>query len=159
MLCKCGCGLLARPGGRGEYALGHKPPRTWFRIDERTGCHIWLRATGGDGRYGAKRWKGQTLPAHVFYWQREHGPVPDDAEVNHLCRNTLCVNVEHLELVTHQVNVQRGDRAKLSLKAVEEIRRLYRPRSPKIMKLLTTTFNISRYTIWDIVKRRTWANI
>jgi hypothetical protein len=37
------------------------------------------------------------------------GPVPEGFELDHKCRNRNCVNVyEHLEVVTHQVNILRG---------------------------------------------------
>jgi len=29
-------------------------------------------------------------------------------DLDHLCRNTKCVNPEHLEIVTRQVNIDRG---------------------------------------------------
>lgn len=33
-------------------------------------------------------------------------------DLDHLCRNTWCVNPDHLEPVTHQENVNRGDTGK-----------------------------------------------
>src|SRR3954466_2649312 len=35
--------------------------------------------------------------------------IPNDLEPDHRCRNKACVNVAHLELVPHKVNVLRGN--------------------------------------------------
>lgn len=47
-------------------------------------------------------------PAHVRAYERVKGPVPKGLVVDHLCRNRLCINVEHLEAVTQRENVHRG---------------------------------------------------
>lgn len=48
------------------------------------------------------------VPAHRFSYETFIGPVPEGLELDHLCRNTRCVNPEHLEPVTHKVNMQRS---------------------------------------------------
>lgn len=35
--------------------------------------------------------------------------IPDDLQLDHLCRNRLCVNPSHLEPVTCRENVLRGN--------------------------------------------------
>jgi hypothetical protein len=40
------------------------------------------------------------------------GEIPEGLELDHLCRNTLCVNPDHLEPVTHAENIQRGHAAR-----------------------------------------------
>jgi hypothetical protein len=37
------------------------------------------------------------------------GPIHDGTEIDHLCRNRRCVNPDHLEAVSHLVNVRRGE--------------------------------------------------
>jgi hypothetical protein len=39
------------------------------------------------------------------------GEIPEDCEIDHLCENRGCVNPDHLEAVTHLVNVERAKRA------------------------------------------------
>lgn len=46
--------------------------------------------------------------AHRWAYEQRFGAVPDGMHLDHLCRNTLCVNPDHLEPVTPAVNVLRG---------------------------------------------------
>ena len=76
-------------------------------------CIIW---TGQRTRYGygviaiESGKGGRKMAAHKYSWEKAIGPVPAGLELDHLCRNKLCVNVRHLEPVTHTENVRRGRR-------------------------------------------------
>ena len=54
--------------------------------------------------------KARRMAAHKFAWEQRYGAVPVGLELDHLCRNKLCVNTAHLEAVTHIENVRRGSR-------------------------------------------------
>lgn len=41
------------------------------------------------------------------------GPIPVGMTIDHLCKNTLCVNPEHLEVVTMGENIRRAERWEL----------------------------------------------
>jgi hypothetical protein len=86
-----------------------------------TPCHQW---TGGKSRGGQrnsdKAWYATFNPGgeirggvrgHVFIaWLRGLIPtlkVPRGMNLDHLCANSLCVNAEHLELVTKLENQMR----------------------------------------------------
>lgn len=71
-------------------------------------CWLWTGATTGRTGYGATRLDGVRMTAHRAVWILFNGPVPEGAELDHLCRVRLCVNPEHLEPVTHRVNCKRG---------------------------------------------------
>lgn len=45
--------------------------------------------------------------AHIVAYERENGPVPDDRELDHLCRRRNCIALHHLELVTRAENERR----------------------------------------------------
>ena len=60
----------------------------------------------GYGRvyFGHGKWRR----AHVIEWEKVNGPVPIGLQLDHLCRNRGCINLEHLELVTSKENTLRG---------------------------------------------------
>lgn len=72
------------------------------------GCIEFIGATNGRG-YGQVRINGKTVYAHRLAYESEVGPIPEGLTLDHLCRNSLCVNVDHLEAVTQRVNVLRGE--------------------------------------------------
>ena len=51
---------------------------------------------------------GRNTPAHRVAWESARGPIPEGFHVDHLCRNTICVNPDHLEPVTQRENLRRG---------------------------------------------------
>jgi len=57
---------------------------------------------------------GQFNETLAHRWSYEHykGPIPTGLQIDHLCKNTSCVNPEHLEAVTLEENIRRqhGDR-------------------------------------------------
>jgi hypothetical protein len=78
-----------------------------------TGCWLWLGAAlkNGYGRLSVgQRSQGErrTLYAHRLAYELFVGPIPPDRELDHLCRNRICCNPEHLEPVTRRVNILRG---------------------------------------------------
>ncbi|MDB2192085.1 HNH endonuclease signature motif containing protein [Mycobacteroides abscessus] len=47
--------------------------------------------------------------AHRASWIVANGPIPEGMTIDHLCRNKLCVNPSHMEVVTNQENILRRD--------------------------------------------------
>lgn len=80
-----------------------------------TPCWIWTgrgsTRTGGYGLIsdGAAR---HSIPAHVFVYEQEKGPIPEGCEVDHLCENKACVNPDHLEPVPNGENQLRAARSR-----------------------------------------------
>lgn len=53
---------------------------------------------------------GKAAHAHRWAYEQMIGPIPDGLHLDHLCRNTKCVNPWHLDPVTPKVNAERGER-------------------------------------------------
>lgn len=70
-----------------------------YQVDTGTGCWLWLRGHSSTG-YGTVYIDRKSYGAHVASWELVHGPVPKGFIVHHKCAVRLCVNPEHLELLT-----------------------------------------------------------
>lgn len=72
------------------------------------GCWPWTAAKSDNGYGRVGRGSTTTLLAHRIVYELLIGPIPAGLELDHLCRRRDCVRPDHLEPVTHRVNVQRG---------------------------------------------------
>lgn len=90
--------------------VGDDDARFWFYVDLHgpNGCWNWTGSTSPDG-YGVLRIKGTTCYMPRYSWEKANGPMGEGLEPDHLCRNRSCVNPDHLEPVTHKVNILRGE--------------------------------------------------
>ena len=80
-----------------------------------TPCHIWTGSDSGNGRgggYPRMCLSGQTVAVHRVMYTHVFGYIPSKKQVDHLCRNRMCVNPDHLEMVTHKENQRRRDNGK-----------------------------------------------
>jgi hypothetical protein len=59
--------------------------------------------------YGRFKINNKTLSAHRFAYEVNNGKIPYGLTLDHKCRNTQCVNPNHLEPVSQKVNVLRGN--------------------------------------------------
>jgi len=85
--------------------------RLWRRVQKgsKNECWLWLGGTNGNG-YGVITRGGRRTQTYVhrIAWELAHGSIPDNLEVDHLCGTRSCVNVRHMELVTHRENNRRS---------------------------------------------------
>lgn len=74
-----------------------------------TRCWVWTgyRNSG----YAWVHYDGKSRLGHRVVYQLLVGPIPDDMTLDHLCRNTACINPAHMEVVTRSENVARRNRA------------------------------------------------
>lgn len=69
-------------------------------------CIRWTGVHGPKG-YGRISVGGKTRIVHRVAYEVLVGPIPEGLEIDHLCRVRDCINVQHLEPVTHLENVRR----------------------------------------------------
>lgn len=80
-----------------SWPVEHDP---WF------GCELWTGPVNSNG-YPTYFGGGQPRQAYLVAWERAHGPVPPERELDHLCRRRLCVAPVHFEMVTRRENQLR----------------------------------------------------
>jgi hypothetical protein len=70
-------------------------------------CWNWVGARNSDG-YGIIIINYKQVRVHRFIYEYYHGQICPDLQIDHLCRNRICANPDHLEQVTTQENTRRG---------------------------------------------------
>lgn len=85
-----------------------------------TPCWVWQGPTSGKPGRGRAKGRGHgyprmnvlgcTMAVHRVTWQIVNGPIPSRRQLDHLCRNRMCVSPLHCEDVTHRQNQKRKPR-------------------------------------------------
>lgn len=177
MYCECGCGQVtpihqendaSKGWVKGEHmrriryhnrGLGTNEGPDYL-VNEATGCWEWQKRLSehGYGRlYLGAFPKPTYAPAHRFYYEIEHGPIETGLQIDHLCRNRRCVNPDHMEPVTPQVNSQRRKNARLTPEKVAEIRRRYAAGGIS-QAALAREYGIGSGQMCLIVNNKSWAS-
>lgn len=76
-------------------------------LEDETGCWLWQGCVNGSG-YGKIRCDGTRIGAHRTFYALFNGSLTKELCLDHLCRVHNCVNPDHLEMVTFQENIRRG---------------------------------------------------
>lgn len=116
-------------------------------------CWNWPYAVSKDG-YGLLSINKKTLSAYKWLFEELRGRVLEKMELDHLCRNRLCVNPEHLEPVTHKENCLRGSNTKLTAEDVREIRKL---KGTMTQRKIGEQFGVTHTTIGYIFSGKRWV--
>lgn len=117
-LCQCGCGQRTKParvtstekgwvkGKPKRYLTGHNGRvreciyqniNSAYSVDPQTGCWNWKRARSAGGYGHLVDSTGRQVIAHRFMYELHRGPVSAEQHLHHHCRNTACINPDHLE--------------------------------------------------------------
>ena len=84
--------------------------RFWEKVNrvDGEGCWLWTstRNRRGYGRFHVGKHKH--VYAHRYSVELSGRVIPEGFEVDHLCSNPPCARPDHLDVVSHQENVRRG---------------------------------------------------
>lgn len=81
------------------------------RIPVAGGCWLWIGAQNGRGYgvFGIGGGSRSIAKAHRWAYEKWVCKIPAGLQIDHLCRQRSCVNPKHLETVTQQENIRRGE--------------------------------------------------
>lgn len=82
----------------------------------RNGCLVW-NGYGNNNGYGRISVKGRQILVHRHVWEKASGAIPEGMQIDHVCHNRGCVNIEHLRLVTIQQNQFNRSGAQINSKS------------------------------------------
>lgn len=94
---------MRRPGSRKESVFEYPNVRTESGCLEFGG---FIQYGYGIACIGRQRYK-----AHRRAWEETNGPIVDDLTVDHVCRNTRCIEPTHLRLLSRADNTSCSTRA------------------------------------------------
>lgn len=87
-----------------------------FFVTLENGCMVCLsHLTNQDGylrkSWGSSRKAGRVLEMfHRFIFRAHKGEIPEDYEVDHLCKNRACANPDHLQAIPGDVHAVETNR-------------------------------------------------
>lgn len=129
-------------------SLQKEQDRFWAKVNKNgpvsklgTVCYLWEASQNGTG-YPVFYFHKKLGYAHRYSWQLSNcSYIPKNLEVDHLCKNTLCVRPDHLEIVSHKINNFRQEKSIF----VDNSLKTSCPNGHKYDKLNTRIYNNSRY--------------
>jgi len=125
-----------------------------YDVDEH-GCWIWRgQKARGYGLYQRSGNPQRRVHAHRAFYEHYVGSIPEDLQIDHLCRVRACVNPDHLEPVTSTENVRRSNATKLTADDVRAIRG-----SSASYAELAEAYGVAKSTISRTRHRVTWRDL
>ena len=136
------------------------PQTFWSKVNARHECWHWTAAKNKAG-YGLFLLDGKLTGAHRVAWQLARGPIPEGAQVMHICLTKSCVNPDHLELSSDPMRRKRKPAPRYSEKLLEEDIPMIRAE----LKLgvsqvdIAKQYGVTKQTISRIKRGETWKSV
>jgi len=115
-----------------------------FKQDIHTGCIVPTnRKLNQDGYYRA-RISGKLMMYHRYIWEfMNHKKIPEGFEINHLCKNRACSNIDHLDCIDGSLHaiLTNQDRYKERKEAAEKYWNEFKPTGTYLARLFDVSFS------------------
>lgn len=167
-LCMCGCGattpLAKKTSIRRQHIAGQPirfvPTHSLVKdhlyiIDPITECWNWNLGVSTRG-YGVIHRDGRQHLAHRWIFAQHNGPIPEEHEIHHTCRNTRCVNPEHLQALPPLAHKRTAPQRKVTPEMVREIRNL---NGVIFRRQIAERFGISQSLVTNIINGKRWSDV
>lgn len=143
-----------------------KPKKIKYDINDNGCWTVTSHAPNSEG-YCQIQTDGVKYYIHRLMYEREFGAIESGMVIRHKCDNSKCCNPEHLEVGTHEENVQdRVDRNRSAKginngrsKLTEDNVRFIKYESDLGSTYLARMFNVDPKVIRDIRQGKTWKHI
>jgi len=97
-----------------------------YIIKPDTNCWEWQGKSLNHGYPQLWHWDEKKIViGSRYFYEIYKGKIPRGLVIDHLCKNTLCLNPDHLEAVTIKENIRRGNGTKLAYSEIDEIKDYY----------------------------------
>jgi len=103
---------------------------------------------------------------HRLAYKKAKGEIPQGKFILHSCDNRLCINPEHLRVVTRDDNAldmvsrkrqSRGEKHPLSKLTLEQAKKIRKEKG--YLREIGKRYGVSLTTIWSIKQRKSWKEI
>lgn len=128
----------------------------WEKVKKTDYCWNWINCPSFYG-YGLFYINKKAFLAHRISFEINGNNI-NNKILDHLCRNKICVNPQHLEIVTRGENARRGLVSKLIPNQIIQIRKLYK-RNNITQNYLANIFHVGQDEISRIINKKRWVNI
>lgn len=93
--------------------------RVMSKVQQDGECLIWQGFTKQG--YGLiHKGDNKKVPVHRVVYEYHKGTIPEELEIDHLCSRRSCVNIKHLEAVTHVENMYRARTKKVATRQLTD---------------------------------------
>lgn len=119
-------------------------------------CWTWIKTVDGSG-YGQCAKSFGERRAHRVAYGFVHGPAPADFHVHHECRNTSCVNPDHLRALSPSAHIRADTRFSRSPFTADEVATIRaRSLAGEDDTTIAEDYGVHRTTIGRLVRRQRW---
>lgn len=91
-------------------------------------CWVWTGARNSKGYACCTDGTGHSMLAHRRAYAHMVAEIPAELTIDHTCPNKVCVNPEHMEVVTRSENVRRAWRRRSAQSQAAYLARLHAAR-------------------------------